>query len=149
MMLQVVHAVPEDLGIERTVEQLTKRALRRRGGGTGAGKEEAEEASVQLEVRAALVDACEAALNRMGSSLEADVAEREERRQLAAKEDEDGNDPTEARRSMALTYRAGKKALLVQSIEVLRRGLPSSQSGGDSPSADKQAELLEALRRPA
>ena len=41
---------------------------------------------------------------------------------------------------------ARKKALLEKSIEVLRRGLESEP---DTPSADRRAELLDALRRPA
>ena len=52
-------------------------------------------------------------------------------------------DPS-GRRVAGLTYRSGKKALLLKSIEVLRRGLEPAAA----PSADRRAELLDTLRRP-
>lgn len=136
--LEVVHAVPEDLGLDLTVDKLTKRACSRSGGDATATSD-AE--AVGIEVRAALVGACEAALGAMPTTLEAD---QEALAQLSAGGGEEEADPL-GRRAAALTYRTGQKALLVKSIEVLRRGLDGEES---TPSAERRAELLDSLRRP-
>ena len=117
-----MHAVPDDLGLDRTVEQLVRRARR--------GDEAASESELEQAVRTALIEACEAELGRMDA---------------AALEGADTDDSA-GRQAMALTYREGKKALLSQSVEVLRRGV-------DAPAtsvvltAERRAELLSPLKR--
>ena len=113
LALEVVHAVPDDLGLEHTVEKLTRRARSRNGGGGTSGSDDANK--LELEVRAALVDACEAALRRMPTTLE------EDREALAQISGGRGDADPLGRRAAALTYRMGQKELLVKSIEVLWR----------------------------
>ena len=164
--LEVVHAGFDDLGLERTVAELA----RRRMCSEAADADDLRSTSVGLhrsEVRAALVDACEAALARMPTTLEADrkemaqlagavEADRKEMAQLAgaveAGREEmaqlagagETEETTGLRRATALTYRAGQKALLLQAIEVLRRGLDGMHAAAVA-SPESRAAVLKSL----
>ncbi len=121
-----MHAVPDDLGLDRTVEQLVRRARR--------GDEAASESELEQAVRTALIEACEAELGRMDA---------------AASEGADTDDAA-GRQAMALTYREGKKALLSQSVEVLRRGVDGEGEAAATSvvlTAERRAELLSPLKR--
>ena len=111
LALELVHAVPDDLGLDLTLEKLVRRARIRSGGSA-----DADDRQLELEVRAALVERCEAALERMPTTLEAD-------REAISEAVGGGDADASGRLAAALTYRVVKKALLLKSVEVLRRGL--------------------------
>lgn len=107
----MVHAVPNDLGLERIVERLTRQA--RRSDQQRAAEEKVEaRASLEQEVRTALIESCERALGRASATWQEDRAE------IANVGCEVDHEPIldpEGRRAAALTYRAGKKVLLARS----------------------------------